>query len=259
MTRVIKLGGTLLEDASRLSRLCRAIVRSSRAGRTIVVHGGGRKVSEVARRCGQEPRFADGLRVTDDAMLEIVLMVLAGSVGTRLVAALNASGARAVGLTGGDDAMVLAEPLSRGGSADLGHVGRIREVRADLLERLLGAGYLPVVAPLAVSAAGTWLNINADQMAAAIAGALRADHLIFLTDVEGVLGEDGAVMRKLEMSDARRLIEAGTIRGGMRPKLEACTEALTSGVPEVLILPGARAHLLAAGPLPGECGTRLLP
>lgn len=259
MTRVIKLGGTLIEDADRVGRLCRQIVRSSRSGRTVVVHGGGRKVSETARRCGLAPRFAGGLRVTDDAMLEVVLMVLAGSVNKALVAALAASGARPVGLTGGDGAAVAAEPLSAGGGVDLGHVGRVLEIRTDLIERLLGGGFLPVVAPLALDAAGRWLNINADQMAAATARALRADHLIFLTDVEGVLGEDGAVVPRLEASDARRLIDAGTVRGGMRPKLEACAEALTGGVPEVLILPGARAHLLAAGALPGDCGTRLLP
>lgn len=255
MTRVVKLGGTLIEDPDRLARLCRAIVRSSHDAPTVVVHGGGRRVSEMARRCGLTPRFVDGLRVTDADMLEIVLMVLAGSVNAALVAALAAEGARAVGLTGGDGAAAVAEPLSN----DLGHVGRVVEVRTDLLETLLAAGFLPVLAPVAASASRTWLNINADQMAAATARALRADHLIFLTDVEGVVGDDGAVVPRLEVKDARRLIEAGTVRGGMRPKLEACGEALDGGVPEVLILPGAQAHLLAAGVLPDRCGTRLTP
>jgi acetylglutamate kinase len=259
MTRVIKLGGTLLEDPDRLDRLCRAIVRSAREGPLVVVHGGGRRVTEMARRCGLTPRFADGLRVTDGDMLEIVRMVLAGSVNTALVAALAAAGARAVGLTGGDGAAAVAEPLQSAVGVDLGHVGRVLEVRTDLLEHLLGAGFLPVLSPLAVSASGTWLNINADQMAAATARALRADHLIFLTDVDGVLGEDGAVVPWLPVSDARRLIEAGTVSGGMRPKLEACGEALDGGVPEVLILPGAQAHLLAAGSPQDHCGTRLTP
>jgi acetylglutamate kinase len=257
MTRVIKIGGTLLDDPERTAALCMEVVRSTAQGPTVLVHGGGRRVSEFARRCGLSPRFAEGLRVTDDATLEIVLMVLAGWVNKSLVAALSAAGARAVGVAGGDGALAVAERLGQANGVDLGHVGRVDVVRPELLLRLLEADFLPVVAPLALSASGGWLNVNADQMAAAVARALHASALVFLTDVGGVLDAGGTVVPCLETRAARRMIESGDVRGGMRPKLEACGEALDGGVPEVLILPGTDAGLLAAGGMPVGRGTRL--
>ncbi len=257
MTRVIKIGGTLLDDPRRAAALCLEVVRGAAQGPTVVVHGGGRRVSEVARRCGLSPRFEEGLRVTDDATLEIVLMVLAGWVNKTLVASLAAAGAQAVGVAGGDGALAVAEKLGQANGVDLGHVGRVDVVRPALLRHLLDAGFLPVVAPLALSASGGWLNVNADQMAAAVARALGAATLVFLTDVDGVLDAGGAVVHRLEAGAARRMIESGDVRGGMRPKLEACGEALDGGVSEVLILPGTDAALLSAGGMPAGRGTRL--
>ena len=257
MIRVIKIGGALLDDPEQRRALCNELARSAARRPTVVVHGGGRRVSEMATRCGLSPRFAGGLRVTDAATLEIVLMVLAGSVNKSLVAALAAAGARAVGLTGGDGSVASAELLAPAAGVDLGYVGQVRSVRTDLLERLLESGLLPVVAPLALSPEGEWLNVNADQMAAALARALKASSLVFLTDVHGVLDADGTVVPRLKASAALRMIETGQVQGGMRPKLEACGEALTGGVAEVLILPGREAHRLTAGTRPAGCGTRL--
>lgn len=228
MTCVIKIGGSLLDDPDSI---CRDIAARSKEDPTVIVHGGGGRVSELSRRLGLTPRFEEGLRVTDDATLQIVLMVLAGQVNKTLVAALARAGARPVGITGGDAGIAIAEPIRPA----LGHVGRIRRVNAAPLETLLEAGFLPVVASVALTAEGAWLNVNADPMAAAIAAAIGASRLVFLTDVPGVLGEDGALMPHVRASAATSLIERGVVKGGMRPKLEACGEALGHGVREVLV------------------------
>ena len=252
MTCVIKLGGSLLADTEGLAEVCEAVGRLAKSEPVVVVHGGGARISEMSRRLGLVPHFEDGLRVTDGPTLEVALMALGGLVNRTVVAAFARAGVSAVGFCGGDGSLATARPLR----PELGHVGEVVSIRTDLLERLLAAGFLPVVAPLALSESGGWLNVNADQMAAAFARALLASRLVFLTDVAGVLAENGTVLPCLALSEARRMIESGTVRGGMRPKLQACDDALTGGVREVVILPGLQAGALASGGTP-EAGTRM--
>jgi acetylglutamate kinase len=189
---------------------------------------------------GVESRFVNGLRVTTPEVLDAVLKIFAGSVNKQLVAALVAEGAPAVGLSGIDAKLAEARQLS----PDLGAVGRITRVNAELLEVLCEANFLPVVACVAGDAEGRIYNVNADQMASALAIAFQADRLVFLTDVEGVRGAGGAILSHLTPDDARKLIQSGIATGGMQAKLEAACEAVDQGVSEVVIAPGAAPAVL---------------
>jgi len=200
-----------------------------------VVHGGGKQMTAYLNERGVESRFVNGLRVTTDEVLDAVLKIFAGSVNAQLVSAFRAAGSNAVGLTGLDAGLVDAEPLDPA----LGHVGKPVKSNADLLHLLIGGGYLPVIACLAGDARGAMYNVNGDQMAAACAAAFGAEKLIFLTDVDGVRGPDGAILASLTAGDALGLIAAGVAKGGMQAKLEAAVAALRAGVKEVRIAPGA--------------------
>ena len=252
--RVVKLGGSLLEERDA-GALCAALVRSLGEGPAVLVHGGGRQLTALCDALGIPTRFEGGLRVTDDATLRAALMALAGLVNRTLVAGFARAGRPAVGLTGGDGRLATARPIRPA----LGHVGEIVAVRREPLDAVLEAGMLPVVASLALSEDdGGWLNVNADAMAAAIAAALGAADLVFLTDVPGVRDRDGRIVPRLDARAAIGLVEDGTVTGGMKPKLEACRAALAGGVGEVRILPG---HVLLASGTRAEAaaGTRILP
>ncbi|GIW08454.1 MAG: acetylglutamate kinase [Dehalococcoidia bacterium] len=217
---VVKLGGSTLgaHDTSLadLAALARA------GGSVVIVHGGGKAITDWLSRLGSPTRFVRGLRVTDEASLDIVLGVLAGMVNTQLVAELARHGAPAVGLTGADGGLLLVEQADR----ELGYVGTIVEVRPEILRRLLTAGLVPVVAPIGLGRSdGALYNLNADTAAGAIAAAIAAERLIFLTDVEGVRDAEGALLATLDEARAQALIEAGAIAGGMIPKVEACLAA----------------------------------
>jgi len=227
-------GGSLLEEVAALSR----------AGlRVVVAHGGGPLISAWLERLGVPTRFVKGQRVTDEPALEVATMVLRGVVNTGIVAALGRLGVRAVGLSGVDDRLLRARRRP-----ELGLVGEVDGVDTALLRTLLGQGVVPVVAPLGLDADGTLVNINADIAAAALATALEADAALFLTDVPGVRGADGTVQARLDEDTARQLIAAGTISGGMIPKVQACLAAL-AGARRAMILdgraPGAVQSLLA--------------
>jgi acetylglutamate kinase len=252
---LIKLGGALLdEDASR-HRLA-AEIASIAARRDIevaVVHGGGKQMTRFLAERGVESRFVNGLRVTTPEVLDAVLKVFAGTVNHQLVASLVAAGARPVGLTGIDASLTEAIPLN----PDLGAVGRPVRTDAALLTHLTGGGYLPVVACIAGDREGRIYNVNADQMAASCAAGFAADRLIFLTDVQGVLGRDGRIIPTLTREMTRDLITTGVATGGMQAKLKAVQAAMDAGVGEISIssgaVPGALAQLVA-----GEAiGTRL--
>jgi acetylglutamate kinase len=232
MTRVIKVGGRPQLDPSLCTALARASVGAP--GSLVVVHGGGDEVSTLQRLYGVESRFSGGRRVTSVLDLEIIRMALSGSANKRLVAALVDAGVPAIGLSGEDGGLLLADPLD---PDHYGHVGTPARVNAALLRHLLDGGYLPVISPVSRStdaAMGPTLNVNGDDAAAAIAVALGADELLLVSDVAGVLLEDQPVAI-LGPDDAQRLIDDGTARGGMAAKLQAGLAALTGGVQRVRI------------------------
>jgi acetylglutamate kinase len=249
---VLKLGGELLEPDGGLRTLASAIRALAAAGPLVVVHGGGREIDADAARRGLVRRTVDGLRVTDAATLESVVATLAGTVNTRLVAALVAAGVPAVGLTGADAASVPARPApphrtADGRLVDLGLVG-LPEVAAPprLLVDLMGAGYVPVVACLGWSPDGSILNVNADTLAAHLAAACRAARLIVAGATRGVLDASGRTIDALDPQAIDALVAAGTASAGMVAKLRACREAVEAGVPAVWIVDGRTGDLTAA-------------
>ena len=256
MRLLIKLGGTLLDDAGSRQRLAREITQAvSRGDRSIVVvHGGGKQMTRFLEERGIESRFVNGLRVTTPEICDAVVKVFAGSVNTSLVAAFRAAGARPVGLTGLDAGLVDAEVLN----PELGLVGKPVRSDASILDVLTGAGFLPIVACVAGDASGAIYNVNADQMAIACAGSFRAERLLFLTDVEGVRDAAGNTRETLNSQEALGLIHDGVATGGMQAKLEAAIEALRMGVTEVLIAPGAHPGVIGAVMEGRQFGTRLI-
>jgi acetylglutamate kinase len=252
---LIKIGGALLDSPESRARLAAEISGAVETGwQVVVVHGGGKQMTGFLAERGIESRFVNGLRVTTPEVMDAVLKVLAGSVHQELVGSFIAIGARAVGLTGMDALLMEARPIS----AELGLVGKPVQSDARLLTLLIESGYVPVVACVAGDRQGRFYNVNADQMAAAMATAVRADKLLFLTDVEGVRGESNAIYATLSTNDCLILIETGIAQGGMRAKLEAASDAISNGIPEVVIAPGAVSgvigKLLAGVPV----GTRLV-
>lgn len=255
MRILVKLGGTLLDTPEVRARLVNEIAGQAGRGRElIVVHGGGRQMTQYLAERGVESRFVDGLRVTTPETLDAVLKVLAGTVNRELVAWLIAAGARAVGLTGLDGSLVEAEQMDPA----LGAVGRVVRANPELVELLVSSGYLPVVACVAGDRQGRVYNVNADQMAAACAAGFRASRLFFLTDVDGVLDSLGAVQPQLTLPESERLIAAGIARGGMQAKLNAAARALREGVDEVRIAPGAAPGILERLFAGEPVGTRLV-
>ena len=240
MRFVIKLGGSLLEAVRTPLDFLKPIVELAQRGhQVLLVHGGGKLVNQYLQKLGISSRFVQGLRVTDEATLEVVLMVLAGLVNKHVVAAIQRHGGRAVGLCGGDAQSVQAEkmvlPSADGPAEDLGFVGTISQVQPRLFDQLMDDEIIPVVASVAGTSAHTYLTVNADQMASAMAVGLGADRLIYLTDVPGVLDKNGQVIERLRLADIDRLIAEGVISGGMLPKIKSCREALTKRVPYVCI------------------------
>jgi acetylglutamate kinase len=249
---VVKYGGHAMGDEAMAQSFARDIVLMEQTAiNPVVVHGGGPQIGNMLKRLGIESRFADGLRITDKETIEIVEMVLAGSINKQIVGFINAAGGRAVGLCGKDGNMVQARKVTRSvvdaGSniekvVDLGFVGEPEKIDTTVLTQILGRELIPVLAPLATSADGATYNVNADTFAGAIAGALKAKRLLLLTDVPGVLDKSGALIKELSIDDARRLIADGTITGGMIPKVETCMYALERGVEGVVILDGKVEH-----------------
>lgn len=268
--RLLKLGGELLEDASRLQALAGAIARASAVAPLAVVHGGGREIDAALRRAGIAKRQVEGLRVTDPSTLGIVVEVLAGAVNTRFVAALNAAGARAVGLTGADAGLAIVERAAPhrtvdGTDVDLGEVGQpsAREV-PQLLVDLVERGYLPVVASLGMDVRGALYNVNADTLAAHLAGRFGARTLVIAGATAGVLDEAGNTIARLDLTAIEGLIASKVANAGMVAKLRACQDALAHGVGEVVLMdgrdPAALEAMLTAAPgvVPGPAVTRLV-
>jgi acetylglutamate kinase len=255
MRILVKLGGTLVDDPSSLHRLAAELASESKDYEIAVVHGGGKQMTRFLAERGVESRFINGLRVTTPEVIDAVVKVFLGSVNTQLVTALRAVGARPVGLSGLDAGLVDAEVLN----SDLGLVGKPVHSDARLLELLVGAGYLPVIACVAGDSEGRIFNVNADQMAVACAISFRSEKLLFLTDVEGVRDGQGVSREILAVAEARQLIASGIATGGMQAKLEAALEALNQGVKEVLIAPGTASAVVQRLLSGVRIGTRLIP
>ncbi len=229
MKFVVKIGGAAIDDAPTLKKCSRAVADLAAQGHQVaVVHGGGAALTRLLAKLGKKAEFINGLRVTDAETRDAALMVLAGQVNKTLVAAICAEGPAAIGLCGGD----------------LGFVGEIVSMDPRWIEALWAAGGIPVISSLALGADNEYYNVNADQMAAGCAAGCKAEALVFLTDVPGVKGGDGAVMPRLAASQIPDLEKAGVIKGGMLPKLQACRDALAGGTGRVQILPSAQADLL---------------
>jgi acetylglutamate kinase len=252
---LIKLGGTLLDAAESRHRLASEISLAVQQGlQAVVVHGGGKQMTRYLAGLGIESRFVNGLRVTTPEVLDAVVKVLAGSVNQELVAAFIASGAAAVGLSGMDALLTEARQMN----PDLGSVGKPIRSDARLLNALIELNYLPIVACLAGDRHGHFFNVNADQMAVSVASALQVDKLLFLTDVDGVRGEDNLVHSTLNPHQCHQLIASGIANGGMRAKLESALEALQTGAAEVVIAPGATVGIVAKLLSGDAIGTRLV-
>lgn len=249
---VIKYGGHAMGDRDAAENFAEDIVLLEQAGvKPIVVHGGGPQIGRMLEKLGIQSSFAGGLRITDEATVEVVEMVLAGSINKQIVGWIGAEGGRAVGLSGKDGNMVRARKAARTvvdpnskveREVDLGLVGEPDEVDRSVLDAVLKSELIPVLAPIAAGADGQTYNINADTFAGAIAGAMGAKRLLLLTDVSGVLDKDKQLIPELTVDRCRGLIADGTITAGMIPKIETCIYAIERGVEAVVILDGKVAH-----------------
>ena len=249
---VIKYGGHAMGEESLARQFARDIVLLEQTAiNPVVVHGGGPQIAAMLKRLGIKSEFAAGLRITDAATIEIVEMVLAGSINKQIVGYINEAGGKAIGLCGKDGNMVKARKGNRHivdpdsnieKVVDLGFVGEPEIVDTTVLNQILGRELIPVLAPLATSTGGETFNVNADTFAGAIAGALKAKRLLLLTDVPGVLDKSKNIINELSVNDARKLIADGTISGGMIPKVETCIYALEQGVEGVVIIDGKVPH-----------------
>jgi len=252
-TVVVKYGGNAMVDGVT-EDFAQDIVLMKQTGiEPVVVHGGGPQIGEMLKRLSIPSSFVDGLRVTDAAAIDIVEMVLTGSINKHIVSGINAAGGRAVGISGKDGNLILARKLERmkidpatleNKLVDLGFVGEPDKVNPEVLRQIMESDLIPVIAPIGIGPKGETFNINADTVSGAIAGAMQAERLILLTDVEGVLDQDRKLIPKLSVAEARGLIRDGTIRGGMIPKIETAIEAVEAGVKAAVILDGRIPHVV---------------
>ena len=249
---VIKFGGHAMGEQASIEAFARDIVFLQQVGaKPIVVHGGGPQIGSMLARLEMESNFIDGLRVTDQQTISIVEMVLAGAINKSLVASISAAGGMSVGISGKDGNLIIAKKLSHRTKdtdsaienlVDLGYVGIPDKVDKKVLDALLGVNMIPVVAPLGLGADGQTYNINADTAAGFIASALNASRLLMLTDVDGVLDDNGKLIPRLSTAQAKQLILNGVIKGGMIPKVETCIQAVQSGAGAAVILDGRKKH-----------------
>lgn len=247
-TVVVKYGGHAMGDADLAEKFAQDIVLLNQVGiEPVVVHGGGPQIKTMLERLKIQSEFVDGLRVTDKATVDIVEMVLAGSINAEIVTAINRAGGFAVGLSGKDGNLIKCRKLRRTKkdpdssiekALDLGFVGEPTEVNTHVLEQFEQSDVIPVIAPIGFGEAGETFNINADTAAGAVASAMHASRLLMLTDVAGVLDRDGNLIPEMTVEQARRLMSDGTISGGMIPKIETCLHAVESGVEAAVIMDG---------------------
>lgn len=241
---VVKYGGNAMTDPALATTFAEDIVLLRSVGlKPVVVHGGGPQIGDLLGRLGKETEFVDGLRVTDEETLDVARMVLVGKVGRDIVGAINVHGAYAVGLSGEDGGLITAAPRD----PSLGFVGDVVSVQPGIIERLLAEDMIPVVSTIGSDAAGQAYNINADTVAGALAGALGAEKVVYLTDVPGLLtdvADPGSIIARADVDDLESLIADGTIGGGMIPKVRACIEAVEAGARSAHMLDGRIPHVL---------------
>ena len=252
-TVVIKYGGNAMINDALKENVMRDVALMKFVGiRPILVHGGGPEITGFLEKVGKESTFVSGLRVTDEETVEIAEMVLDGKLNSEIVGLLNLRGVRAVGLSGKDAGLIKAQKKLAtvyendiAHQIDIGYVGEVTEINTSIIADLLNQGYVPVIAPIGMGEHGESYNINADYVAAEIAGALHAEKLLLLTDVEGVykdFADKGSLISQLCMAEAREYIRSGVIEGGMIPKVEACLRALEAGAHKAHIIDGRLAH-----------------
>ena len=243
-TIVIKYGGNAMTEARLQEQFAYDVTLMKQVGMNpVVVHGGGPQIGALLERLGVQTHFVDGMRVTDAATMEVVEMVLGGRVNKEIVQAINRAGGRAVGLTGKDGGLLRARPLRRDG-VDLGLVGEVARVDPDIIRLLDQGDFIPVVAPIGVGSLGESYNINADLVAGALAATLNAEKLILMTNVAGVLDQDGQLRTRLEAAEVDRMVADGRIYGGMLPKIQCCLDAVAAGVHAAHIIDGRVPHAL---------------
>lgn len=247
-TVVIKYGGHAMTDPELKDKVITDIVLMKYVGiNPVIVHGGGPEINYWLEKTGQEFRFVNGMRVTDEKIMEIVQMVLIGKVNKEIVGLVQKNGGKAIGLSGIDGEMIKVNKKTvekDGAQIDLGYVGEVDQINPHLIHSAIEQGHIPVIAPIGTNGNGEVYNINADYVAGSIAGALEADKLVLLTDVEGVLDKEGNLLSSLSIKEARDFIETGVIDGGMIPKIECCMEALLRGVKTVHIVNGCLPHAM---------------
>jgi acetylglutamate kinase len=267
-TFVVKYGGHAMGDATLAREFAHDIMLLKQVGiNPIVVHGGGPQIGQMLERLKIQSSFVDGLRVTDAATVEVVEMVLSGSINKAIVNAINAAGGRAVGISGKDGGMIRARKLTRTTRntdshieeiLDLGFVGEPTSVDPSLFGILKDSNFIPVVAPIGVGEDGESYNINADTAAGAIAAAVKAAKLLMLTDISGVLDKNKQLISRLSLAQARALVADGTVSGGMIPKLETCIDAVENGTEAAHILDGRIPHVLLVETFTEHgCGTMI--
>ena len=239
---VVKYGGNAMTNDNLKSSVMRDLVVLNSLGiKVVLVHGGGPEINETLKKMGKETKFVDGLRYTDGETAEIVRMVLAGKVNKSLVDLIERNGGKAIGICGQDGHVIKCEVQDE----KLGFVGKIVEIKTDLLSDLLGLGYVPVISTIGYDDEGNTYNVNADTAAAAIAGALNAENLILMTDICGLLenkDDPSSLIKKVYVSDIPALVKQGIISGGMIPKIECCKEAIRRGVEKAVIIDGRVCH-----------------
>jgi len=244
-TVVIKYGGNAMTDEKLKRSFAQNIVMMKQVGiHPVVVHGGGPQIGDMLQRLAIESEFIDGMRVTDAATMDVVEMVLGGSVNKSIVSLLNQVGARAIGLTGKDANLIQAKPMQLPGRAvdALGYVGEVETVNTDVIEQLVAEDIIPVIAPIGTDSQGASYNINADLVASGIAIALNASRLLLLTNTPGILDKNGELMTGLRPADIAALIDEGTLHGGMLPKVQCALDAVDAGVKSVVIIDGRVEH-----------------
>ena len=253
-TIVVKYGGNAMAGGNAADDFAQDIVLMKQTGiDPVVVHGGGPQIGAMLTKLQIPSHFVDGLRVTDEAAIEVVEMVLTGSINKQIVTSINAAGGRAIGVSGKDGNLVVAKKLERMKldpatlamkPVDLGFVGEPDKINPDVIRVMMKSEMIPVIAPIGVGPKGETYNINADTVAGAVAGAMQAERMILLTDVEGVLDREHKLIPRLTVSEARALIDDGTISGGMIPKIQTAIDAVERGVKAAVILDGRIPHVL---------------
>lgn len=247
-TIVVKYGGSAMGDDETVESILLDITLLKYVGmHPIIVHGGGVAVNEMLKKLDVESRFHNGLRITDDDTIDVASMVLIGQVNTNLVAMLNKMGAQAVGLSGISAKLIEAEKIANVDGVDLGHVGHVTKINVKLLDSMMKLDYIPVIAPIGIGPDGEQYNINADTAAGEVAAALKAEKIVFMTDVDGIQTnpkDPKTLLSRFSASQGIELIEKGVVQGGMLPKLQACMRAVESGVDRAHIINGNISHSL---------------